>query len=83
MFRSYGAVLLSILLSVFLPCCLHIFSSNWYRWILCFKGSLFFQLVMLGVVAPLTIPSGTSRAELLLMKTPPAKSGLNAQVVTP
>lgn len=44
-------------------CCLPISSSNQYRWSLCFRVSLFLQLVQLGAVAPSNAPSGAGRAK--------------------
>lgn len=38
-------------------------SSNQNRWSQSLGGGLFLQLVQLGVVAPMNVPSGVSRAE--------------------
>lgn len=76
------AVLLFVLFTVFLPCCLPSSSPNWCAWSWCFRRSLFLQLVWLETVTPLNVLSGAGRAE------PPVISllgvdGPKAQMVAP
>ena len=84
MFRSccyrttsfWWCLLLFMLLSVFLHCCVPIAFSNWYRWSLCFRRFLFLQLVQLVTVVQANTPSGAGELEAQVVLQMQMESGL-------